>query len=170
MPPLVRPDCRVLILGSLPGAASLAQAQYYAHPRNQFWPIIGDLTGVDLIQLDYAARIAAINRRGIGLWDCIASAERQGSLDGAIRSPEHNSLEAFVNGLPHLLAVAFNGAKAAKIGLQQLGPLSSFERLILPSTSPAYTAPMLQKLAAWSALARFIASSESAEPQAVSGV
>lgn len=157
MPPEVLADCRVLILGSLPGAVSLAQNQYYAHPRNQFWPILAAVLEVDLVSLDYPARIKAINARGIGLWDCIASATRKGSLDGAIRAAQANALSAFVGEMSDLRAVAFNGAKAETIGLAQLGAATEFTQLPLPSTSPAHTLPLSQKIAAWQALGRFTA-------------
>ena len=156
MPPHVQPNCRVLILGSLPGAVSLAQSQYYAHPRNQFWPIMGSLLRLDLMQLDYPARIAAINARGVGLWDCIASAERKGSLDGAIRETEANELSAFCRQLPDLRVVAFNGATAARIGRVQLAGTAHFALLGMPSTSPAYTVPMMDKLAFWRGLSPFL--------------
>ncbi|MEO7384486.1 MAG: DNA-deoxyinosine glycosylase [Novosphingobium sp.] len=154
--PQVAPDCRVLILGSLPGAVSLAQAQYYAHPRNQFWQVLGAMLGIDLVNAAYEARIASLNARGIGLWDCIASAQRRGSLDGAIRTAQINPLQEFVNGLPQLRAVAFNGVTAAKIGHVQLSGNARIEKLALPSTSPAYTMPLNQKLAAWEALVPFV--------------
>ncbi len=155
--PQVTTGCRVLILGSLPGAMSLAQAQYYVHPRNQFWGIIGQLLGTDLAVMPYAQRIAALNARGIGLWDCIASAQRRGSLDGAIREAEVNPLAGFVAGLSALEVIAFNGGTAARIGREQIADLPHIRALAMPSTSPAYTRPLAEKLAAWQALAPFVA-------------
>lgn len=114
--PVAGPGTRVLILGSLPGVASLAAGQYYAHPRNAFWRLAGAVIGADLAGLAYDARLAALRGAGLGLWDVIASAERVGSLDAAIRNPERADVAALVATLPDLRAVAFNGAKAAAIG------------------------------------------------------
>ncbi len=86
--PVVDAETRLLILGSLPGDASLKAAQYYAHPRNGFWPLIGGVLGEGLAALPYDERLQRLKARGVGLWDVIASAERSGSLDAAIRSPE----------------------------------------------------------------------------------
>ena len=160
LPPQVGAGCRVLILGSLPGTVSLAQAQYYAHPRNQFWQILGGVFGINFPELPYPERLLALNGRGIGLWDSISSAERQGSLDGAIRAPQSNRLQEFVEALSMLRVIAFNGARAASVGAQVLTRSSQVERLALPSTSPAYTLPIGQKLEAWSVLKRLIPASE----------
>ncbi|WP_297801435.1 DNA-deoxyinosine glycosylase [uncultured Brevundimonas sp.] len=150
--PEVTPETRVLILGSLPGVASLAAGQYYAHPRNAFWPVMGQLVGVDLPSMPYSERVAALKAKGFGLWDVLASAERSGSLDAAIRSPEAADLVGLVSGLPQLHTVAFNGAAAAKIGRRILKDLPERTRLVdLPSSSPAHARPLAEKSAAWRA-------------------
>lgn len=150
--PIAAPDTRLLILGSLPGTASLAAGRYYANPRNQFWRLTGALVGQPLDDLSHDARISALVAAGIGLWDSIGSAERRGSLDMAIRKPRPNPLAAFAAGLPLLEAVAFNGAKAAAIGRRALAGtrLALYD---LPSSSPACTLPLATKHAAWAALA-----------------
>lgn len=151
--PQVTPDTRVLILGSLPGVASLAAGQYYAHPRNAFWRIMGDLIGREIFDLPYEARLAAIMAEGFGLWDVLASAERMGSLDAAIRSPEAADLLGLVAALPHLQMVAFNGAKSAKIGRRILsGKIDTVRLVDLPSSSPAHARPWIDKAAQWRAL------------------
>ena len=86
--PVVDAHTRLLILGSLPGDASLAAGQYYAHPRNGFWRLTGGVIGRDLVDLAYPQRLAALQAAGIGLWDVITTAHRTGSLDTAIRDPE----------------------------------------------------------------------------------
>lgn len=150
--PVVDDRTRVLILGSLPGEASLAAGQYYAHPRNSFWRLIGAVIGRDLALMDYPARLEALSDAGVGLWDVIASAERSGSLDAAIRSPEAADLRGLVTSLPDLRAVAFNGGLAARLGgriLAEAGPAL----ITLPSSSPAHARPFEDKLAAWRGLA-----------------
>jgi TDG/mug DNA glycosylase family protein len=149
--PVAGPATRVLILGSLPGVASLAAGQYYAHPRNAFWRLAGAVIGADLVALPYDARLAALTRAGLGLWDVIASAERVGSLDAAIRRAENADLVALVATLPRLRAVAFNGAKAAAIGRRQIGT-TALTLIDLPSSSPAHAIPFDVKRRAWSVL------------------
>lgn len=147
--PEVGAGTRVLVLGSLPGAESLRQGQYYAHPRNQFWALAGGVIGVELVGRDYPARLAALAAAGIGLWDVIASAVRPGSLDAAIREAEAADLVALVARLPALRGVAFNGATAARIGRRQLAG-TGVPMLDLPSSSPAHAGMRLEaKLACW---------------------
>ncbi|MGI4879719.1 MAG: DNA-deoxyinosine glycosylase [Janthinobacterium lividum] len=158
--PVVDARTRVLILGSLPGVQSLAAGRYYAHPQNAFWRLTGSVIGVDLIALDYPDRLAALLAAGIGLWDVIATARRDGSLDGAIRDVEGNDLAALIASLPDLRLVAFNGQKAAAIGARLLQP--SAPHLTLPSSSPAHTMPFAAKAAAWAELRPALATPVSA--------
>jgi hypoxanthine-DNA glycosylase len=154
-PPVVDERTGTLILGSLPGTASLAAARYYAHPRNQFWRLVGAAIGVELEPRRYEERLALLLDHGIGLWDVIADAERSGSLDAAIRAPAANDLQSLAARLPRLHTVAFNGGTSARIGTAQLGDMAHGLRLLsLPSSSPAYTVPFDVKLAAWSLLSR----------------
>lgn len=157
--PVVDQNTRLLILGSLPGEASLAVGQYYAHPRNAFWRLMGGLLEQpDLHQQPYEQRLAALRRRGVGLWDTVAEAERIGSLDTAIRLPVHADLPGLMAALPHLRAVAFNGGKSARLGNQILGADDGrISRLTLPSSSPAHARPLAEKAAAWSVLRRHLA-------------
>ena len=156
-PPVIREDTRLLVLGSLPGRVSLAAGRYYANPRNLFWRLIGAAIGRELEPLDYEARLAALLDAGVGLWDTVAAAERPGSLDANIRLHEASDLAALVPALPNLLAIAFNGATAAKIGRKELGEAPSLTLVDLPSSSPAYASlPFEKKLAAWRALSAFL--------------
>ncbi|MFN4091312.1 MAG: DNA-deoxyinosine glycosylase [Brevundimonas sp.] len=150
-PPVIDAHTRLLILGSLPGDASLKAAQYYAHPQNAFWRLTGGVIGIDLPSLPYAARLEALKVAGVGLWDVIAGAERQGSLDGAIRNAEAANLRQLISGLPELRAVAFNGKTAARIGRRSLSG-TTLTLIDLPSSSPAFTLPFADKAAAWSGL------------------
>lgn len=154
-PPVAGPDTRVLVLGSLPGVASLAAGQYYAHPRNGFWRLIGAVIGRDLGPLAYPERLAELEAAGIGLWDTVASAVRPGSLDGAIRGVEPAKLGPLTSSLPQLRAIGFNGAKAAAVGRRQAG-LPKVALIDLPSSSPALTLPWTDKLARWSVLGAYL--------------
>ena len=157
LPPIARPDARLFLLGSLPGDASLAARRYYAHPTNQFWRLLGAAIGEELHALDYDARLARLGERRIGLWDVIASASRPGSLDQAIREAEHNQIEHLLRDFPDLLAIAFNGGTAARIGRQLVGdPPPGLSLIDLPSSSAANTRPLAEKAAAWSRLAQFV--------------
>jgi hypoxanthine-DNA glycosylase len=151
-PPVADERTRVLVLGSLPGEASLARAQYYAHPRNQFWRLIGEVVGADLQGLAYEARLAALRAAGVGLWDVIGSARRRGSLDTAIRGHSANALAEFAASLPQLRAVGFNGGKSAALGLPLLAGRSDLALVALPSSSPAYTLAFAAKAERWRAL------------------
>jgi len=157
-PPVAGPGTRLLILGSLPGAASLRAGQYYAHPQNAFWRLIGAAIAREIAPLPYPDRLAALEAAGVGLWDVIASAERRGSGDAAIREAEHAELERLVAGLPGLRAIGFNGGTAARIGRRRLGACAHRLTLIdLPSSSPAYAAmPFEIKRARWAGLAAFL--------------
>jgi hypoxanthine-DNA glycosylase len=153
-PPVVDAATRVLILGSLPGEASLAATQYYAHPRNAFWRLLETVLDMPLVALPYEDRLANLRSRGMGLWDVVAEAERRGSLDTAILNPSANDLLALIETLPALRAVAFNGGTSARLGSRLLAPVSDRIALIpLPSSSPAHAArSFIQKAEAWSVL------------------
>lgn len=160
----------MLILGSLPGEESLRARQYYAHPRNRFWELVGGTLGLDLRALPYEKRLAALLARGVGLWDVIAHAERRGSLDGSIRNPEGNDLVALAKSLPDLAAIAFNGGRAAASGRKQLGADGECYRLIdLPSSSPAYAAmPLAEKQSRWDVIGSIATPPSPAQSDSVS--
>jgi hypoxanthine-DNA glycosylase len=153
-PPLLTPEVRVVVLGSLPGEASLSAAQYYAHPRNQFWRLLGDVLGTPIATLDYPQRVAVMLAAGVGLWDVVASARRQGSLDAALREPAYNDLPTELAALPRLAAVAFNGRLAGKAA-PRLAALGC-ALLQLPSSSPAFTLSYDNKLAQWHEIGRYL--------------
>ena len=159
LPAQVTAACRVLVLGSMPGAISLHEARYYAHPRNRFWPLMAALCGFD-VQLAYAQRMACLQQAGVGLWDVIGQCQRAGSLDTAIvrGSEVPNRIAELVADLPQLRAIACNGA-AAHTAFQRwiapaLPPLAAaLPVLALPSTSPANAAWSLPRLTGqWQAL------------------
>lgn len=158
-PPVARRDARVLVLGSMPGVASLAAQRYYAHPRNAFWPLMSELLGFDA-GLDYPARLAALRGAGIALWDVLAHCERPGSLDADIvaGSIVANDFAGFLNRHRRIHSVFFNGGTAALAFRRHAAPLLG-ERLAglhfttLPSTSPANASiPLARKRSAWQAV------------------
>jgi hypoxanthine-DNA glycosylase len=143
----------VLILGSFPSTASLAAQQYYAHPQNQFWRIVGAVIEKPLKEMGYPARIAAVQAAGIAIWDVFASCERAGSLDKAIRDAVPNPLAALQESAPALRRICFNGGTASR-RIREVEALG-FEALVLPSTSPAHAGmSFAEKLARWRAALR----------------
>jgi double-stranded uracil-DNA glycosylase len=154
--PVVDAGTRILVLGSLPGEVSLRRAQYYAHPRNQFWRLMEPVIDARLIDRPYEARLAALLSAGVGLWDVIGSARRAGSLDTDIRDSRANALPELVARLPSLRGVAFNGAKASELGRRQLGKSERLTLISLPSSSPAYTAAFDKKMLEWRRIGSFL--------------
>ena len=125
--------------------------QYYAHPRNHFWPILGALWQIDLMRMPYPLRLAEMRRRGLGLWDIYASCRRAGSLDAAIEEPIWNDLAALRQRAPGLTGVAHNGAESARASRFTLALGVGVTRL--PSTSPANASWSFErKLGAWRAV------------------
>lgn len=153
LPAVAAADARVLVLGSMPGAASLTAQQYYAHPRNAFWPIMGAIAGAGP-QLPYLQRLPRLTDAGIALWDVLAHCVRVGSLDARIEpgSVAVNDFDAFLAAHPRITLVALNGGTAARMFARHVAP--SLPRQVasvaLPSTSPAHAAMRLEeKLDAW---------------------
>lgn len=159
LPPVARDDAKVLILGSLPGEMSLRDSRYYAHPRNQFWSLLGNVIQCDLAALEYNERLAALCETGIALWDMVAVGRRKGSLDTALRIDALADVSGLIARLPDLRAIAFNGNKAAQLGARIM-PLPNAARLVLPSSSPANTMPLTGKQTAWNAIGAFLVSSD----------
>lgn len=156
-PPVVDARTRLLVLGSLPGEKSLAAAQYYANPQNQFWRLMEAVTGRALAALPYPERLDALLADGVGLWDVVGSAVRPGSLDTAIRDHQPNALPELCANLPALRAVAFNGGKAAALGRRILADRTDLTLLALPSSSPAHTVGFDRKREAWGVLGDYLA-------------
>jgi hypoxanthine-DNA glycosylase len=148
---------RLLVLGSLPGEKSLALQEYYGNRQNRFWHLMSEVTDVDLVRFDYAARIEALLELRVGLWDVVAEAQRLGSLDSRIRDRNDNDLLALLANLPALTTIAFNGGTAARLGLKVLGRHAARYRIVqLPSSSPAYTLPYVEKARLWQVLRGYL--------------
>lgn len=151
LPPVIDRHTRVLILGSFPGAASLAARQYYAHPRNQFWPLLGALLGEPLPELPYAERLTRVLAHRVGIWDVLGACVRPGSLDSNIRHPQANDFERLRQLAPALRRVGFNGGTSGRFAPQFAA--AGYETVVLPSSSPAHAARSFeQKLELWRAL------------------
>lgn len=157
-PPIAAPGAHTLILGSMPGAASLAATQYYAHPRNLFWPIVGTLLGFDPA-LPYPERARRLADAGLALWDVLGACRRHGSLDAAIEtaSIEVNDFAAFFAAQPAIDRVFCNGTSAERYFrrhvLSRLAAEPRFALRRLPSTSPAHASlGLAEKLEAWRAI------------------
>lgn len=151
--PVIDAGTRLLVLGSLPGEKSLQAQQYYANPHNQFWALMSDVTGCELVPLDYASRLAALLGRGVGLWDVVAEAHRKGSLDSNLKERADNDLHGLLSQYPNIMAIAFNGKTAGRLGIKVLGARAASYRIMeLPSSSPAYTLPYADKASQWLAL------------------
>ncbi|GAA6141608.1 DNA-deoxyinosine glycosylase [Hydrogenophaga sp. 5NK40-0174] len=146
--PVADAGTRVLVLGSFPSVASLKAQQYYGHPQNHFWKILGALWGEPLDKKDYVERKQALLRHGLGVWDVYAACERQGSLDANIRHAEPNDLGALIASCPKLQAIAHNGGES----FRHARVTGAFGLPVhkLPSTSPANASWSFErKLAAW---------------------
>lgn len=155
-PPVTAKNPYALVLGSMPGVKSLAEAQYYAHPRNAFWQVMGDMFGQPVG--DYAQRCRLIRQNHLALWDVMAACERRGSLDSAIvdSSIRPNDIAGFLTAHPHITHIFLNGGKAAREFNKRVFPQlpDALRRRVtivpLPSTSPAHARLTLQdKKNAW---------------------
>jgi len=161
--PVVGPVPRVLILGSMPGRASLAASEYYAHPRNDFWRIMSDL-GYCEHRAEYVARLQSLRDSRIALWDVLAACNREGSLDARIvrETEQPHDLLGLLDEHATIAAIFFNGRKAEQAFHSHSAPGLPSERREhlalhrLPSTSPAYAIPYERKLESWSAIDRFL--------------
>ncbi len=163
-PPVAAPGARLLILGSLPGRRSLEAQEYYAQPRNAFWPLMSNLFDVDA-RASYAERLHSLNDRGVALWDVCGSAHRRGSLDQRIelQTVRANDFEPFFETHRDIRLICFNGARAASLYRRLVLPrlstrAAAIPSMRLPSTSPAHASLTFdQKLEKWrSARASFL--------------
>lgn len=148
-PPVAQRDARILILGSMPSAASLQQGFYYGHPRNAFWRMLAEVYERPVPET-VEAKKALLTGHRLALWDALHACEREGSLDSAIRRPELNDFEALFRDCPHIRRVLFNGGAARRLFMRAGARfLEGRAWRVMPSTSPAYTLSYERKLALW---------------------
>ncbi len=149
--PNSRSDAEILILGTMPGVESLRQQQYYAHPRNQFWKIMGTILDFSP-EIPYKDRLKILKQNRIALWDTCHSCIRPGSMDSDIRELELNDFSWFFSKHRKIKRIICNGQSAAKF-FRKYPDKSNFpvtEPLVMPSTSPANASKNFgQKLAEW---------------------
>jgi len=156
--PIVDDHTRLLVLGSLPGEKSLVLQEYYGNRQNKFWMLMSEVIGVELVPLDYASRLDALLAHGVGLWDVVAEASRQGSLDSKIRKRNDNDLHDLLTRYPNIGTIAFNGGTAGRLGIKVLGAQAAAYNIVeLPSSSPAYTLPYADKTLRWQVLRSYLA-------------
>lgn len=149
------------MLGTLPGEESLRRQEYYAHPRNLFWPIVCALFGA-AAPPSYADKVGFIARRRIALWDVVALGERRASADATIRDEVPNAIDALIAAHPGIRAIAFNGSGARRLYHRHFAPRPELLYLALPSTSPAYALlGFADKLARWRALREVLCAADS---------
>ena len=151
-PPIADARARVLVLGTLPGEESLRRGEYYAHPRNLFWPIVFALFDATPA-IDYAERLAFVAAHGMALWDVCEFGERDASADSTIRRERPNAIDRLLDAHPLIRAVAFNGSGARRLYDRHFARRGDLAYLALPSTSPAHARlDFAAKLARWMAL------------------
>lgn len=155
-PSLSNPAAEVLLLGTMPGAMSLALNEYYGHPRNHFWKLLAAIFNEPL-PTDYQVKKEMLLRNNIAVWDVLQACERQGSLDSAIMKEVPNNFTAFLDEHPNVKLIAFNGQKAAAFFKKHVGFKGQYDFLILPSTSPANAGKSFeQKLKEWQAIRNYV--------------
>jgi hypoxanthine-DNA glycosylase len=151
-PPIADARARVLVLGTLPGEESLRRGEYYAHPRNLFWPIVFALFDA-APATSYPERLAFVAARRIALWDVCELGEREASADSTIRGERPNAIDRLLDAHPLIRAVAFNGSGARRLYDRHFVRRANLAYLALPSTSPAHARlDFAAKLARWTAL------------------
>lgn len=154
-PPIIDQTSRVLVLGTLPSEESFRRKEYYGHPRNQFWRILAEIYHIPLAET-YPDRVAVLRQKQLALWDVLQHGERQGSLDQAIRKAVPNDFRGLFKTYRNLRAIVFNGQKAHDLFEHQVLKQQALDggdqlpRLLMPSTSPAATMPLPEKLIRWS--------------------
>lgn len=148
-PPFVNADAEILILGTMPGAMSLAKQEYYAHRQNAFWKIMYTIFSDGIVPEAFSQKVALLAAHNIALWDVLAHCERKGSLDSNIKNQVENDILGLLSEYPKIRKILFNGKESHRFFLKKFGPIAGVSLEVMPSTSPAYTLKFDEKLKAW---------------------
>ncbi len=148
-PPIISDQPRTLILGTMPGIASLQKQEYYGHPRNHFWKIIANIFNNNEIPVDYLSKNLIVEQNELALWDVLQYCERKGSLDIHIKNPVPNQIAELISKHPSISKIIFNGKESEKLFLKYFGNLENIQYHVVPSTSPANTMKFELKLDFW---------------------
>jgi hypoxanthine-DNA glycosylase len=149
-PPFVNSNTEILILGTMPGNASLEKQEYYAHPRNHFWKIIYTLFDGMPISEIFFEKIKFLQANRIGLWDVLKNCDRKGSLDVQIKNQTENDFDALFRNFPSITKIVFNGKESHRYFSNKFGQIKGITYYVMPSTSPANTMSFENKLKIWS--------------------
>lgn len=149
-PPFADGNSQLLILGTMPGAMSLAKQEYYAHKQNHFWRIMFSLFSDLPVPETFEDRIKLLQRNNIALWDVLKHCEREGSLDSNIKNQVENNILGLLESHPKIKTIVFNGQQSHKFFIKKFGLLDGIELIVMPSTSPAHTMKFEDKLKFWS--------------------
>jgi hypoxanthine-DNA glycosylase len=149
-PAFVNSHTEILILGTMPGIASLDKQEYYAHPRNHFWKIIYTLFNNTPISVVFNEKIRFLQANRIGLWDVLENCERKGSLDVHIKNQTENDFESLFQEFPGIIKIVFNGKESYRYFVNKFGQIEGVTYYVMPSTSPANTMSFENKLKVWS--------------------
>lgn len=147
--PFVNDHAQILILGTMPGAMSLAKYEYYAHKQNAFWKIMYTVFADGQIPDAFADKITFLQKNQIALWDVLAHCERKGSLDSAIRNQVENDILGLLSEYPKIKKILFNGKESHRFFIKKFGEVAGITYRVMPSTSPAYTLQFEEKLKIW---------------------
>ncbi|WP_367770008.1 DNA-deoxyinosine glycosylase [Flavobacterium sp. WC2421] len=148
--PFINSETEILILGTMPGIASLEKQEYYAHPRNHFWKIMYTLLDSLPISVVFEEKIKLLQNNKIGLWDVLENCERNGSLDINIKNQKENDFETLFKNYPTITKIIFNGKESHKYFLKKFGQIKGITYYVMPSTSTANTMSFEKKLEIWS--------------------
>ena len=148
-PPFVNAETETLILGTMPGKASLAKQEYYAHKQNQFWKIIFTVFSNGKVPEIFAEKVTLLKQNKIGLWDVLANCERKGSLDIHIKNHTENDIPALLKKFPKIKKIIFNGKESHRYFMKKFGNINGVILYVMPSTSPAHTIKFEEKFKVW---------------------
>lgn len=148
-PPITSPNAQILILGTMPGAMSLQQQEYYAHKQNQFWKILFTVFSDGIVPENFEFKVQLIKENRIVLWDVLANCEREGSLDVNIKNHQENDIPGLLQEFPGIRKILFNGKESHRYFMKKFGNLDGIEFHVMSSTSPANTVKFEEKLKSW---------------------